>query len=89
MPVLSVEGENEAARMVPETKYAKSGNVHIAYQVTGDGPVDLVFVHGWISHTSMGRLAFEPRSHFTTVADHAVVEPWYERIQTGRGRHVK
>jgi pimeloyl-ACP methyl ester carboxylesterase len=36
--------------MVPETKYAKSGNVHIAYQVTGDGPVDLVFVHGWISH---------------------------------------
>ena len=36
--------------MVPETKYAKSGNVHIAYQVTGEGPVDLVFVHGWISH---------------------------------------
>jgi pimeloyl-ACP methyl ester carboxylesterase len=36
--------------MVPETKYAKSGNVHIAYQVTGDGPIDLVFVHGWISH---------------------------------------
>jgi pimeloyl-ACP methyl ester carboxylesterase len=36
--------------MVPETRYAKSGNVHIAYQVTGQGPVDLVFVHGWISH---------------------------------------
>jgi pimeloyl-ACP methyl ester carboxylesterase len=36
--------------MVPETKYAKSGNVHIAYQVAGHGPVDLVFVHGWISH---------------------------------------
>jgi pimeloyl-ACP methyl ester carboxylesterase len=36
--------------MVPETKYAKSGNVHIAYQVTGQGPIDLVFVHGWISH---------------------------------------
>jgi pimeloyl-ACP methyl ester carboxylesterase len=36
--------------MVPETRYAKSGNLHIAYQVTGDGPVDLVFVHGWISH---------------------------------------
>lgn len=36
--------------MIPETRYAKSGNVHIAYQVTGDGPVDLVFVHGWISH---------------------------------------
>jgi class 3 adenylate cyclase len=36
--------------MVPETKYAKSSNVHIAYQVVGDGPLDLVFVHGWISH---------------------------------------
>jgi class 3 adenylate cyclase len=36
--------------MVPETRYAKSGNVHIAYQVVGDGPIDLLFVHGWISH---------------------------------------
>ena len=36
--------------IVPETRYAKSGTVHIAYQVTGTGPVDLVFVHGWISH---------------------------------------
>jgi pimeloyl-ACP methyl ester carboxylesterase len=36
--------------MVPETRYARSGNLHIAYQVTGDGPVALVFVHGWISH---------------------------------------
>jgi len=36
--------------MVPETRYAKSGNVHLAYQVSGDGPIDLVFVHGWISH---------------------------------------
>jgi pimeloyl-ACP methyl ester carboxylesterase len=36
--------------VVPETKYAKSGNLHIAYQVVGKGPPDLVFVHGWISH---------------------------------------
>ena len=36
--------------MVPETRYARSGNLHIAYQITGDGPVDLVFIHGWISH---------------------------------------
>jgi len=36
--------------MVPETRYARSGKLHIAYQVTGHGPVDLVFVHGWISH---------------------------------------
>jgi DNA-binding winged helix-turn-helix (wHTH) protein/pimeloyl-ACP methyl ester carboxylesterase len=35
---------------VPETKYAQSGDVNIAYQVLGDGPLDLVFVMGWISH---------------------------------------
>lgn len=36
--------------MQPRTRYAKSGDVHIAYQVVGDGPTDLVFVPGWISH---------------------------------------
>ena len=37
----------------PETRYAKSGDVNIAYQVVGDGPVDLVFVPGWISHVEL------------------------------------
>ena len=35
---------------VPETKYAKSADYHIAYQAIGTGPLDLVFMHGWISH---------------------------------------
>ena len=35
---------------VPETRYARSGDLHIAYQTLGDGPADLLFVHGWISH---------------------------------------
>ena len=35
---------------VPVTRYAKSGNVHIAYQAFGSGPIDLVFVPGFISH---------------------------------------
>ncbi len=34
----------------PETRYAKSGDVNIAYQTVGDGPFDLVFVMGWVSH---------------------------------------
>jgi class 3 adenylate cyclase/pimeloyl-ACP methyl ester carboxylesterase len=34
----------------PETRYAKSGDVHIAYQILGAGPVDLVVVPGMISH---------------------------------------
>lgn len=36
--------------MHPETQYAKSGDVHIAYQVIGEGPLDLVFVPGFVSH---------------------------------------
>ncbi|MGH7879603.1 MAG: alpha/beta fold hydrolase, partial [Candidatus Binataceae bacterium] len=35
---------------VPETRYAKSGDVRIAYQVIGHGPLDLVFVPGYISN---------------------------------------
>ncbi len=34
--------------MPPEAQYAKSGDVNIAYQVVGDGPIDLVLVHGWV-----------------------------------------
>ena len=34
----------------PETRYAKSGDVHIAYQVLGSGPIDLVFVPGFVSN---------------------------------------
>lgn len=35
---------------LPDTQYAKNGDMHIAYQVVGTGPLDLLFVHGWISH---------------------------------------
>jgi pimeloyl-ACP methyl ester carboxylesterase len=31
-------------------RYARSGDVNIAYQVTGDGPFDLVLIHGFFSH---------------------------------------
>ena len=34
----------------PKTQYAKSGDLHIAYQVTGAGPLDLIFVPGFVSH---------------------------------------
>ena len=35
---------------VPTTKYARSGDVHIAYQVVGKGAQDLILVPGWVSH---------------------------------------
>ncbi len=36
--------------MQPETRYASSGDVNIAYQVVGNGPLDLVIVPGFVSH---------------------------------------
>ena len=37
----------------PVTRYAKSGEINIAYQVVGEGPRDLVFVMGWVSHLEL------------------------------------
>jgi pimeloyl-ACP methyl ester carboxylesterase len=38
----------------PETRYAKSGDVNIAYRVVGEGPLDLVLVHGWVQSFDLG-----------------------------------
>jgi pimeloyl-ACP methyl ester carboxylesterase len=43
----------------PDTRYAKSGDIHIAYQLVGSGPPDLVVVPGFVSHVE--RLWDEPR----------------------------
>jgi pimeloyl-ACP methyl ester carboxylesterase len=34
----------------PETRYAWNGDVSLAYQVVGDGPIDLVYLQGYGSH---------------------------------------
>src|SRR5689334_20339587 len=39
---------------MPVTRYARSGDVSIAYQVVGDGPFDVVFVPGAASHVELG-----------------------------------
>jgi class 3 adenylate cyclase len=45
--------------IVPETRYARSGELHIAYQVVGGGPLDIVYVPTWISQVE--HLWEEPR----------------------------
>jgi class 3 adenylate cyclase/alpha-beta hydrolase superfamily lysophospholipase len=40
--------------VAPETRYARSGSLNVAYQVVGDGPCDLVVVPGWVSHVEFG-----------------------------------
>ena len=38
---------------VPESRYAKSVDVHVAYCIRGDGPVDLVYIPGWVSNIEL------------------------------------
>jgi pimeloyl-ACP methyl ester carboxylesterase len=38
---------------VPDIRYATSGDVRIAYQVTGSGPFDLVFMPGFVSNLDL------------------------------------
>src|SRR4029079_15149351 len=35
---------------IPTTRYVRSDDVHVAYQVIGDGPLDLLWVPGYVSH---------------------------------------
>lgn len=59
--------------VLPETRYAVSGDVNIAYQVMGDGPIDIIMVPGVVSHVEFlhemtGYTAFLRRlSHFARV----------------------
>jgi pimeloyl-ACP methyl ester carboxylesterase len=50
-PKVEALGERPAAPSLKlPIQYARSGDVNIAYQVLGSGPIDLVFVMGWVSH---------------------------------------
>jgi pimeloyl-ACP methyl ester carboxylesterase/DNA-binding winged helix-turn-helix (wHTH) protein len=53
VPGVAAPGADEPKTIQPATvgvHYAHSGDVNIAYQVLGNGPIDLVFVMGWVSH---------------------------------------
>ena len=45
--------------MKPKTRYTKSGDFNIAYQVIGNGPVDIIYIPGWVSNIDM--MWAEPR----------------------------
>jgi class 3 adenylate cyclase len=49
----TTEGVDPEHVTTPETRYAKSGDVHIAYQVVGDGPIDLVGTPGGSHHVGL------------------------------------
>src|SRR6185295_7846983 len=48
--ILGDEPVADAHPATPTTRYVRSGDVNLAYQVIGDGPPDLVLVPGWVSN---------------------------------------
>ena len=50
---LAGQAADGAGQEIPETRYAVSGDLHIAYQVTGSGDQDILFVPGLISHLDL------------------------------------
>jgi class 3 adenylate cyclase len=48
---------------MPETRYARSGDVHIAYQVFGEGDLDVVLVNGFVTHVELA-WEHEPSARF-------------------------
>ena len=72
---------------LPETRYAKSGGVHVAYQTFGQGGLDLVVVPGWASHIEYAweepRLArfLEQLGRFARVT-------WFDKRGTGLSDRV-
>jgi len=55
MPFLRVLGGGSRLIVMgmPETRYARSGDVMVAYQVLGEGPFDVVIVPGAVSHVEV------------------------------------
>ena len=54
-----------------ETRYARSGDVMIAYQVVGEGPFDVVFAPPWVSHVELYWEAAGMAAFLGGVAEHA------------------
>ena len=55
--------------MLTETKYAKNGDLHIAYRTAGEGPRDLIFASNWFSNVE-------------GVPELSFFQPWLEHVQT-------
>jgi class 3 adenylate cyclase len=52
----------------PETRYARSGEVNIAYQLTGDGPFDVVYVTPMVSHVELAWTVPAIAAYFRSLA---------------------
>ena len=68
-----IRGSRLVGMGTPETRYARSGDVMIAYQVVGEGPFDLVITPGTVSHVELGWDAAGWAALLRGLAEHARV----------------
>jgi pimeloyl-ACP methyl ester carboxylesterase len=61
-------GTGPANMIQPKTSYARNGDVNIAYQVIGDGPLDLLFIPPFVSHLDLYWAAPETTAFFRRLA---------------------
>jgi pimeloyl-ACP methyl ester carboxylesterase len=73
--------------MQPETRYAKNGDIHIAYQVIGKGSVDLVYVPGFTSHIGYA-WEFAPYARFLLRLAGFSRLIWFDKRGTGLSDRV-
>lgn len=66
---------------LPEVRYARNGEVSIAYQVLGEGPQDLVFVTGFVGHLELFWEAPPVRRFFERLASFSRLILWDKREQ--------
>ena len=62
---------SESSTWVPETRYARNGDVHIAYQVFGEGEVTFVGLPGIVSNVDVGWEDPEMRRYLTALGSFA------------------
>jgi class 3 adenylate cyclase len=65
----------------PEIRYARNGDVNIAYQVVGDGRQDLTFVNGFVGHLELFWEAPRLRRFFERLASFSRLILWDKREQ--------
>ena len=80
---VSNEGQRHRLRCVgpPEIRYARNGDVSIAYATLGDGPPDLVFIGGFVSHLEVSWEWPPARQFFERLAGFSRVVTWDKREQ--------
>jgi class 3 adenylate cyclase len=66
---------------LPDVSYARNGDVSIAYAAFGEGPIDLVFLGGFVSHLEVGWELPQVERFFERLATFARVITWDRREQ--------